>query len=122
MRPGKKSRENIFRSAALPLLARETRGIKKCAFWHAAIEQTLFIEAVKRGHYRGVRERTIQVLSNIAHVALAARPQNLHQFELETPERKLLRCVIAARDAVFEKADHFCERHSGECASGTRYS
>ena len=42
--------------------------------------------SVECGHHRGVCHRTIQSLDNIANVAFATRPENLHQVKLKAAE------------------------------------
>ena len=107
VRTGKKSGKNVFRARAFPLLAGETRAIKKGAIRHAAVQQTFFVKPVQSGHDRGVSQRATQLADNLPHAAFSARPEKLHQLEFERAERQRLALRGIARDAILEEANHY---------------
>ncbi len=76
------------------------------AIGHTPIQQTLFVKSVECGHDRGVSKRTLQLLNHVADVALASRPENLHEIKLQAAEGQLLGDLAGTRDAMLEKADH----------------
>jgi len=81
-----KAGDQITRASAFPFQARKTWRIKKSAIRFAAVQKTFFEEAVERGHYGGVRERTTELWDDISDTALTVRPENFHQFEFERAE------------------------------------
>ena len=74
LRTRKPSDNDAFCALASPFFLGKLRRVNKSAIGHAAVEKTFFVEAVQRGHHRGVGERAIQPANDLANVAFALRP------------------------------------------------
>src|SRR6266568_2320087 len=71
----------------LQLLARDARRIKKGPAFLAAIQYSFFVQAVERGHERGVGPALLQLLEQVAYRKLLLLPHRFHGAPLQLAER-----------------------------------
>ena len=76
----------LIGQSSIPLVAGQKRGVNESALDLAAIENIFLEETVESGHESGVGERPGERAGDVADVALALRPKNLHDLKLQGPE------------------------------------
>ena len=106
MRAGEEISDEIAGAMPFPFLARKLGRIDEGAVGLVAVEKAFFEEAVEGSHYGGVRERTGELLDDVANRGFAARPENFHQFEFESAESGRLARIAAGRETIFEETNH----------------
>src|SRR5713226_4418101 len=83
LRPFQETGYEVARQFVLPLTTRKAWCIDERAFRFASVQQSFLEEPVKRRHDGGVGKRTAKALRDVADVALAAGPQQLHEGHFE---------------------------------------
>src|SRR5579864_7452210 len=88
LRNRQESGDEFASASALPFIARKARGVNKRAGFAAAVEKALLVEAIESSHDRGVGERTRQFIDYLTNVAVAVRPEDLHNAFFKVAERR----------------------------------
>ena len=87
---GLRTREETVHEIAgallIPFQAGPTLRVQERPFGFAPLEETFFEEAVERGHHGGVCKWSHKLVRDVADVAFAARPENVHDLDLEGAE------------------------------------
>jgi len=87
---GLRTREETVHEIAgallIPFLAGPTLRVQERPFGFAPLEEAFLEEAVEGGHHGGVRERALEPVGDVADVAFAACPEEVHDLDFEGAE------------------------------------
>ena len=103
---GKEVGDKVAGAAVLPFMEREARRVEESPAALAAVEQIFLVKPLEGGHDRSVGERAAYVREDATHAALPRLPENLHDFDFETAERKWARSYVIGTESGFEESDH----------------
>ncbi len=87
-RPRQEARHHGSCPLPVPLLACQARGIQERPLFCLALQESLFIEPIQRGHHRGIGQRTFHLTHDIAHVGTAQLPHSIHYFLFQRPKKR----------------------------------
>jgi hypothetical protein len=107
LRHGQESSDEFAGASAFPFSARKACGINKCADFAAPVQKTFLIEAIESGHDRRVGEWARQLIDYLANVAVATRPEDLHNAFFKMAEGGKRGHLAFCGRPSFPKIEHF---------------